>query len=128
MTTPQEIALADARKGIAMFRLPQIDVPVLGVVENMSWFTPAELPNNKYFIFGETGAKHLAEEADVKVLAQLPLIQSVREAADAGRPAIMQEGTEARQRFDDMVDAVIISISERNKNLPPTQKVEVTRT
>jgi len=128
VTTPQEIALADARKGVAMFRLPQINVPVMGIIENMSWFTPAELPDNKYYIFGEVGAKHLAEELDVHVLAKLPLIQSVREAADAGRPAILQEGTAARKYFDDLVDGMIIATDRRNKEQPPTAKVEVTTT
>lgn len=128
VTTPQEIALADARKGIAMFQLPNINVPVVGIVENMSWFTPAELPDNKYYIFGQTGAKGLSEETGIEVLAQLPLIQSVREAADAGRPAIMQEGTAARQHFDDMVDAAIIAIDKRNKELPATERVQVSRT
>ena len=128
VTTPQEIALADARKGIAMFRLPNINVPVVGLVENMPWFTPAELPDNKYYIFGQTGADSISEETGVKVLAKLPLIQSVREAADAGRPAILQEGTQARKYFDDLVDATIVAVDRRNKEQPPTARVEVSRT
>jgi ATP-binding protein involved in chromosome partitioning len=92
--TPQDVAIADARKGIALFQLPQINVPVLGLVENMAWFTPAELPDNKYYIFGKEGMKQLSEEMQLPLLAQLPLIQSVREAADAGRPAVLQETTE----------------------------------
>jgi ATP-binding protein involved in chromosome partitioning len=91
--TPQPVAIADARKGIGLFRLPQVNVPVIGLIENMSWFTPAELPDNKYYIFGKEGVKHLAEELHIPLVAQLPLVQSVREASDAGRPAVLQENT-----------------------------------
>lgn len=93
VSTPQPVALADARKGVAMFGLPSINVPVLGIVENMAWFTPAELPENKYFIFGENGAAGLAEELNVPLLGQIPLVQSIREAGDAGRPAVLQQET-----------------------------------
>ena len=93
VSTPQEVALADARKAIGMFSIPQINVPVLGIIENMSWFTPAELPENKYYIFGKEGAKQLAEELQVPLLGQIPLVQSIREGGDAGRPAVLQEQT-----------------------------------
>jgi ATP-binding protein involved in chromosome partitioning len=127
VTTPQDIALADARKGIAMFKLPQINVPVLGIVENMSWFTPAELPENKYYIFGKDGAKGLAEEMETELLGQLPLIKSVREAGDGGRPAILQEGTPARNALDELVDNVVEAMERRNNELPESEIVEITR-
>lgn len=95
VSTPQPVALADAQKAVAMFRMPSINVPVLGMVENMSWFTPEELPDNKYYIFGKDGAKNLAKQLDVPFLGQIPLIQSVREAGDAGKPAVLQEGIQA---------------------------------
>ncbi len=107
VSTPQEVALADARKGINMFRMDSLKVPVLGIVENMAWFTPEELPNNKYFIFGKDGAKNLAESMNVPLLAQVPLIQSVREAGDVGRPAVLQENTLSAQVFEEMVKKVI---------------------
>jgi ATP-binding protein involved in chromosome partitioning len=122
VTTPQIIALADARKGVAMFRLPQINVPVLGIIENMSWFTPAELPDNRYYIFGQEGAQTLADEMDTVVLGKLPLIQSVREAGDVGRPAIMQEGTPARKYLDEIMDEVERSL-ERSANSGEKSKV-----
>ncbi|MDA0973571.1 MAG: Mrp/NBP35 family ATP-binding protein [Bacteroidetes bacterium] len=120
VTTPQIIALADARKGVAMFRLPQINVPVLGIIENMSWFTPAELPDNRYYIFGQEGAQTLADEMDT--VGKLPLIQSVREAGDVGRPAIMQEGTPARKYLDEIMDEVERSL-ERSANSGEKSKV-----
>jgi len=126
VTTPQEVSLADARKGVAMFKLPQINVPVLGIIENMSWFTPAELPENKYYIFGQEGAQGLAEEMETKLLGQLPLIQSVREAGDAGRPAILQEGTEAREHLDTLIDNILQAMTQRNNELPDTEVVEIT--
>lgn len=93
VSTPQQVALADAQKGVGMFQLPQINVPVLGIVENMAYFTPAELPENKYYIFGKNGAKTLAEKLQVPLLGEIPLVQSICEAGDAGRPAVMQENT-----------------------------------
>jgi ATP-binding protein involved in chromosome partitioning len=93
VTTPQQVALSDARKGAAMFRHEQIKVPLIGVIENMSWFTPAELPENKYYIFGKGGAQQLADEFHIPLLAQIPMVQSIAEAGDAGRPAVFQEGT-----------------------------------
>jgi ATP-binding protein involved in chromosome partitioning len=93
VSTPQEVALADARKGIAMFQLPAINIPILGLVENMSWFTPEELPNNKYFLFGCEGTRQLADQLNLPLLGEIPLIQSIREAGDVGRPSALQEGT-----------------------------------
>lgn len=107
VSTPQPVALADARKGVGMFKLPEINIPVLGIVENMSWFTPEELPDNKYFIFGKNGAKELAEELEVSLLGQIPLVQSIREAGDVGRPAVLQEGTPQSQAFDQMIDNLL---------------------
>lgn len=103
VSTPQEVALADARKGINMFRMDSLKVPVLGIVENMAWFTPEELPDNKYYIFGQDGAKNLAESMNVPLLAQIPLIQSVREAGDVGRPAVLQDNTLSSKVFDEFV-------------------------
>ena len=103
VSTPQEVALADARKGVNMFRLESINVPVIGIVENMAWFTPAELPDNKYYIFGRDGAKNLAHGMGVPFLGQLPLVQGVREAGDVGRPAVFQENTPISEAFDELV-------------------------
>jgi ATP-binding protein involved in chromosome partitioning len=112
--TPQEVALSDARKGIALFQLDQIKVPILGLVENMAWFTPEELPNNKYYIFGKDGVKHLAEELNIPLLAQVPLVQSVREAADAGRPAVMQENTLTALQFNELAQNVAQQVAIKN--------------
>ncbi|MFK7757515.1 MAG: P-loop NTPase [Flavobacteriales bacterium] len=111
VTTPQDVSLADARKGINMFKMESINVPIIGLVENMSWFTPAELPDNKYFIFGKEGGKQLAQELDVPLLAQLPLIQSIRESGDAGRPAILQENTPARMELDKLISNLEKAVS-----------------
>ena len=118
--TPQPVAIADARKGISLFELPALNVPILGLVENMAWFTPAELPNNKYYIFGKDGVKDLAEELKMPLLAQLPLIQSVREAADAGRPAVMQENTPQAIAFIELAQNVAQQVAILNAT-----KVEV---
>lgn len=107
VSTPQDIALADARKGIGMFRLDAIKVPVIGIVENMSYFTPEELPNNKYYIFGQGGAKKLAEELKLPLLGEIPLVQSIREAGDVGRPAILQNDTLQAMAFKKMIDNII---------------------
>ncbi len=117
--TPQDVAIADARKGIALFELPQLNVPVLGLVENMAWFTPAELPENKYYIFGKEGVKHLAEEMHLPLLAQLPLVQSVREAADAGRPAVLQENTPQALLFIELAQNVAQQVAIRNAEVIP---------
>lgn len=126
VSTPQKIALADARKGVAMFQMDSIGVPVLGIVENMSYFTPAELPDNKYYIFGEGGAKGLAEQLKLPLLGEIPLVQSVREAADAGRPAVLQGATPAALSFVALADNVVAELNKRNEKLEKTQKVEIT--
>lgn len=107
VSTPQPVALADARKGVGMFRLDSVNVPVLGIVENMSWFTPDELPDNKYYIFGKDGAAKLAEELNVKLLGQIPLVQSIRESGDVGRPAVLQNGTPQSKAFNNMIDSLL---------------------
>ena len=112
--TPQDVAIADARKGIALFRLPQVNVPILGLVENMAWFTPQELPENKYYIFGKDGVKHLSEELDIPLIAQIPLVQSVREASDAGRPAVLQETTPQAKAFMEMTESIARRIAISN--------------
>ncbi len=126
ITTPQQIALADAKKGVNMFQMDSIDVPVLGIVENMAYFTPEELPENKYYIFGKDGGKHLAENLGVKLLAQIPLVQSLREAADAGRPAVLQENTEISESFISFAKNVVDSVNQRNSELPETEAVRIT--
>ena len=126
VSTPQNIALADARKGVAMFQMESIGVPVLGIVENMSYFTPTELPDNKYYIFGEGGAQQLAQQLNLPLLAEIPLVQSVREAADAGRPAVLQGATPAAIAFAKMAENVVEELNKRNVNLAATKKVEIT--
>lgn len=128
VSTPQKVALMDARKGVAMFQLDNINVPILGIIENMAWFTPEELPNNKYYIFGKDGAYDLAHKLNVEVLGQLPLIQSVRESGDAGRPAILQENTVVEELMGGIVDKFLVQVNHRNENKPATKKVEITRT
>lgn len=112
VSTPQEIALVDVRKALGMFSLPQINVPVIGLVENMAYFTPEELPNNKYYIFGKGGAKDLAVRMNINYLAEIPLVQSIREAGDAGRPAVLQDDTPQSKAFDELVDGIVKRISE----------------
>jgi ATP-binding protein involved in chromosome partitioning len=126
VSTPQNIALADARKGVAMFKMPAINVPVLGIVENMSYFTPAELPDHKYYIFGESGARNLAERMEVPFLGEIPLVQSIREAGDVGRPAVLQENTTTAEAFNEMAKNVVEQVAHRNQNLSPTEKVRIT--
>ena len=126
VTTPQEVALADAIKGIAMFKSEKINVPVLGLVENMSWFTPAELPDNKYFIFGKDGGKKLAEKAGVPLLGQIPLIQSICESSDRGEPVALGNSV-AGEAFMSLADVVIEKINLRNKELRPTIKVKLNK-
>lgn len=126
VSTPQHIALADAQKGVNMFRMDSIDVPVLGMIENMSYFTPEELPDNKYYIFGKEGAKGLAEQMDIDLLAEIPIVQSIREAADAGRPAILQGATAIAIELLNMAKNVVASIEKRNVALPPTSAVQTT--
>jgi len=126
VSTPQEVALADARKGIAMFEQDTIQVPVLGIIENMSYFTPAELPENKYYIFGEGGAKHLAERMGVTLLGEIPLVQSVREAGDVGRPAALQDNTTISEGFETLTKEVVSQLVRRNETLPPTEAIRIT--
>ena len=126
VSTPQDIALADARKGVNMFQMDSIDVPVIGIVENMSYFTPEELPNNKYYIFGKDGAKDLAEQLGIDLLAQIPIVQSLREASDAGRPAVLQEDSAISNSFVNFAKEVVKSVDKRNSNLPSTEAVKIT--
>lgn len=126
VSTPQEIALADARKGVAMFQQETINVPVLGIVENMAYFTPEELPDNKYYIFGKEGAKHLAQDLDVPFLGEIPLVQSIRESGDVGRPAALQENTPQAKAFVQLARNVVQSVAERNKSLPPSEAIKIT--
>jgi ATP-binding protein involved in chromosome partitioning len=126
VSTPQNIAIADAKKGVNMFQMESINVPVLGIVENMAYFTPEELPDNKYYIFGREGAKVLAEQLEIELLAQIPLVQSVREAADAGRPAVLQKVTPIAIELLNMTENILASINKRNTNLAPTKVVEFT--
>lgn len=125
ISTPQEVALADAVKGIAMFRSEKIDVPVLGLVENMSWFTPAELPENKYYIFGKEGCKKLAEKMDVPLLGQIPLVQSIREGSDNGEPVAMDDSVSGNA-FLALAMEVVKRVDQRNAGQAPTRKVEIT--
>ena len=126
VSTPQNIALADARKGVAMFQMDSIGVPVLGIVENMSYFSPAELPENKYYIFGENGAQQLADQLRLPLLAEIPLVQSVRESADVGRPAVMQGSTPAAIAFVELATNIVEELAKRNKDLAATKRVEIT--
>lgn len=127
VTTPQDVALADARKGINMFTNEKVNVPVLGLVENMAWFTPAELPENKYYIFGKEGGKRLSEELNVPLLAQIPLIQSIREQGDAGRPVACDENSISGMAFVALAQKVVERVEFRNQNYDPTRKVEFVR-
>lgn len=131
VTTPQEVALADARKGIAMFRTDKVDVPVLGIVENMAWFTPAPHPDERYYIFGREGGIRLAEELNVRILGQIPLVANICTEADAGTPISLQSeqtperpGTPEGEAFANLADAVVAATDERNATMAPTKKVE----
>ncbi len=126
VSTPQAIALADAKKGVAMFQQESINVPVLGIIENMAYFTPAELPDNKYYIFGQEGAKNLAEDLDVRMLGEIPLIQSIREAGDVGRPAALQAGGPLINVMDEITRNVVEETVRRNTDLPPTEAIKIT--
>jgi ATP-binding protein involved in chromosome partitioning len=118
--------LADAKKGVAMFQQDSIDVPVLGIIENMAYFSPKELPENKYYIFGQEGAKHLAEDLGVPFLGEIPIVQSIREAGDFGRPAALQIETAIETAFDDITKEVVQQVVKRNKDLPPTEAIKIT--
>jgi ATP-binding protein involved in chromosome partitioning len=127
VSTPQDVALADAIKGINMFRTPAVNVPVLGLIENMSWFTPEELPNNRYYIFGEGGCAKLAAQFNIPLLGQIPLVQGIREGGDTGEPSILARG-QASEAFKVVADNLVIQILKRNSDLEPTRKVEITKT
>jgi ATP-binding protein involved in chromosome partitioning len=124
VSTPQSVALADARKGIDMYRNDKVNVPILGLVENMAWFTPAELPENKYYIFGKDGCKKLAQEMDCPLLAQIPLVQSICESGDAGKPAALDINTITGQAFINLAQAVVTVTNRRNKEQAATKIVE----
>lgn len=127
VTTPQDVALADAVKAMNMFLLPHVNVPILGVVENMAWFTPAELPDNKYFIFGEGGGKQLAKASNSVLLGQIPLVQAIREAGDAGQPAVIREDATTKEAFMEMAKNTARQIAVRNETIAPTKIVNVTQ-
>ena len=126
VSTPQPVALADARKGVAMFQSEAINVPVLGIIENMAYFTPEELPNNKYYIFGKEGAKHLAEDLQVPFLGEVPLVQSIREAGDFGRPAALQTASPLEEVYEAIARNVVSEVVQRNEHLPPTEAIKIT--
>ena len=127
VSTPQEVALADARKGISMFTGEKINVPVLGLVENMSWFTPAELPENKYYLFGKEGGKRLAEELNIPLLGQIPIVQSICEGGDSGKPVALNPDSITGQAFQKLAENVVKLIDFRNVHLDPTKCVVVTK-
>lgn len=126
VSTPQNIALADAKKGVAMFQQESIKVPVLGIIENMAYFTPEELPDNKYYIFGKDGAKNLADDIDTKFLGEIPLVQSIRESGDVGHPVALQNGTVLEESFKQITKEMLSQLLKRNENLPPTEVVRIT--
>ena len=126
VSTPQAVALADAKKGVSMFLSDSINVPVLGIIENMAYFTPEELPNNKYYIFGNGGAKNLAEDLQVPFLGEIPLVQSIREAGDYGRPAALQTGSIIETIFEEVTRNVVRETVARNENLPATEAIKIT--
>ena len=125
VSTPQQVALADARKGIDMYMNDKVNVPILGLVENMAWFTPAELPENKYYIFGKEGTKQLAEEMNVPLLGQIPLVQSICESGDKGTPVALDEQTITGRAFLQLAAAVVRQVDKRNIEMAPTQVVGV---
>jgi ATP-binding protein involved in chromosome partitioning len=125
VSTPQQVALADARKGIDMYRNEKVNVPILGLIENMAWFTPAELPENKYYIFGKEGCKQLAEEMQVPLLAQIPLVQSICDNGDAGTPAALNTDSATGLAFINLAQAVVTVVNRRNKEQPKTKIVGV---
>lgn len=126
VSTPQAVALADAKKGVAMFQSDSINVPVLGIIENMAYFTPEELPENKYYIFGKEGAKNLAEDLEVPFLGEVPIVQSIREAGDYGRPAALQTASPLEKVFEEIARNVVQETVSRNENLPPSEAVKIT--
>jgi ATP-binding protein involved in chromosome partitioning len=127
VSTPQDVALADVIKGINMFRAPAVNVPVLGLIENMSWFTPEEYPDKRYYLFGKEGCKKLADQFGLPLLGQIPLVQGIREGGDAGEPAVLKKGP-VSEAFKVIADNLMIQILKRNTDLDPTQVVEITKT
>jgi len=127
VTTPQDVALADVIRGVNMFKSKGVDVPVLGLVENMAWFTPEELPENKYYIFGKGGGVKMAEELGISLLGQIPIVQSIREGGDSGNPAAFDENSSIGKAFAEMAANVIREVENRNESLDPTKKVKVSR-
>ncbi|TDW49910.1 ATP-binding protein involved in chromosome partitioning [Flavobacterium sp. 270] len=126
VSTPQAVALADAKKGVAMFMQDNINVPVLGIIENMAYFTPEELPENKYYIFGKEGAKNLAEDLNVPFLGEVPIVQSIREAGDYGRPAALQTASPIEGIFEEITRNVVQEVVSRNESLPATEAIKIT--
>jgi ATP-binding protein involved in chromosome partitioning len=126
VSTPQNIALADAKKGVAMFKQQSINVPVLGIIENMSYFTPAELPENKYYIFGKDGAKNLAQDIETEFLGELPIVQSIREGGDLGQPVALQTNSALEIAFTEITKNMLSQLIKRNEELPPTEVVKIT--
>ncbi len=126
VSTPQAVALADAKKGVSMFMSEAINVPVLGIIENMAYFTPEELPENKYYIFGKEGAKNLAQDLGVSFLGEVPIVQSIREAGDYGRPAAMQTGSVIETVFEEITRNVVQETVSRNETLPATEAIKIT--
>ena len=126
VSTPQVVALADAQKGVSMFLSDAINVPVLGIIENMAYFTPEELPNSKYYIFGKDGAKHLATDLNIPFLGEVPIVQSIREAGDFGRPAALQSGSIIEKVFQEITKNVVQQTVNRNQNLEPTEAIKIT--
>jgi len=126
VSTPQEVALIDARKAVGMFKVPQVNVPILGIIENMAYFTPEELPDNKYYIFGKDGVEPVAKNMEIPFLGQIPLVQGIREAGDVGRPAILQTDNIQKTALDQMIDKLMEELKKRNQHIAPTKKVEMT--
>lgn len=126
VSTPQNIALADAKRGVAMFKQDDINVPVLGIIENMSYFTPEELPENKYYIFGKDGAKILAENIETAFLGEIPLVQSIRESGDVGHPVALQDNSPLEEAFSSVTKNMLTQLVKRNEDLPPTEIVRIT--
>lgn len=126
VTTPQEVAVIDAVKAMNMFLLPNVNVPILGVVENMSWFTPEELPDNKYYLFGQGGGERVAQLSESTLIGQIPLVQGIREGGDGGIPVAVQTGHPLQKTFDEVADAFLVQLDRRKQNLPPSEKVKIT--
>lgn len=127
VTTPQDVALADVIKGVSMFKGKSVDVPVLGLIENMAWFTPEELPENRYYIFGKDGGKRMADELGIPFLGQIPIVQSIREGGDNGMPAALQSELPTGEAFKKVANTLINSLNDRNEHLPPTEKIKMSK-